>query len=93
MNTTARDDRLQVRVDATSKRRLEEAATEVGLSLSAFVLQAAQQHAAQVLSDRALIRLSPDAAAAFDQALSQPAQANERLAAALKRPTKLTWLD
>ena len=38
-----KDDRLQLRVDATSKRRLEEAAAEAHLSVSAFVLQAASQ--------------------------------------------------
>ena len=91
--TVTRDDRLQVRVDATVKRRLEEAATEVGLSLSAFVLQSAQRQAAEVLADRSLIRLSPTAAAAFDEALSQPARINVRLSAVLGRPTTLTWLD
>jgi uncharacterized protein (DUF1778 family) len=93
MPTSARDKRLQVRVDAASKRRLEDAASEVGLTLSGFVLHAAQQHAAQVLAERALIRLSPQAAAAFDEALARPAQVNERLAAALGRPTKFTWLE
>lgn len=88
-----RDERLQVRVDATSKRRLEDAATEVRLSLSAFVLQAAQQMADQVLAERQVIRLSPEAAAAFEEALTRPDRVNERLARALQRPTRFSWLD
>ncbi|GAB2643642.1 hypothetical protein GCM10027068_23920 [Prescottella soli] len=88
-----RDDRLQVRVDATAKRRLEEAASEVHLSLSAFVLQAAQNKADDVLAERDVIRLSPNAAAAFEEALTRPARVNDKLAQALARPMKFTWLD
>lgn len=91
--TVVRDDRLQVRVDATAKRRLEEAASEVHLSLSAFVLQAAQNKADDVLAERDVIRLSSNAAAAFEEALARPARVNDKLAQALARPTKFTWLD
>ncbi|MFM1731114.1 DUF1778 domain-containing protein [Prescottella soli] len=91
--TVVRDDRLQVRVDATAKRRLEEAASEVHLSLSAFVLQAAQNKADDVLAERDVIRLSPNAAAAFEEALTRPARVNDKLAQALARPMKFTWLD
>ncbi|MFI6368691.1 DUF1778 domain-containing protein [Nocardia sp. NPDC050630] len=88
-----RDDRLQVRVGAIAKRRLEEAAETVHLSLSAFILQAAQRVADSILADRDSIKLSPAAAAAVQDALSRPAQVNERLAVALGRPTKFRWLD
>jgi hypothetical protein len=37
--------------------------------------------------------VSASAATAFAEALSRPAQVNERLAAALHRPRKFTWLD
>lgn len=88
-----RDDRLQVRIDAAAKRRLEEAADEVHLSVSAFVLQAAQSRAEQVLAEREMIRLTPQAAAGFAEALSRPAQVNHTLMAALGRPQKFRWLD
>jgi uncharacterized protein (DUF1778 family) len=91
--TSMKDDRLQLRVDATSKRRLEEAAAEAHLSVTAFVLQAASQAADNLLAERQTIRLSPDSAAVFTEALSHPARVNERLAATLKRPAKFTWLD
>ena len=91
--TSMKDDRLQLRVDATSKRRLEEAAAEAHLSVTAFVLQAASQAADNLLAERQTIRLSPDAAAVFTEALNHPARVNERLAATLKRPAKFTWLD
>lgn len=88
-----KDDRLQLRVDAAAKRRLEEAASEAHLSVTAFVLQAANRAADDVLAERRAIRLSPDAAAAFTEALNRPAQVNERLAKALQRPTKFSWLE
>ena len=91
--TSMTDGRLQLRVDATSKRRLEEAAAETHLSVSAFVLQAASQAADKVLAERQVIHLSPDAAAVFTEALNNPARVNERLAAALRRSAKFTWLD
>jgi uncharacterized protein (DUF1778 family) len=91
--TSMKDDRLQLRVDATSKRRLEEAASEAHLTVSAFVLQAASRAADNLLAERQTIHLSPDSAATFTEALNRPAQVNERLAAALKRPAKFTWLD
>ncbi|SOJ55184.1 hypothetical protein MSIMFB_02673 [Mycobacterium simulans] len=81
--TSIKDDRLQLRVDAATKRRLEEAANEEHLSVTAFVLQAANRAADNALAERQSIRLSPVAAAAFAEALERPAQVNERLAAAL----------
>ena len=88
-----KDDRLQLRVDAAAKRRLEEAATEAHLSVTAFVLQAASRAADDVLAERQTIHLSPDAAAAFAEALNRPARVNQRLAKALQRPAKFSWLD
>ena len=91
--TSMKDDRLQLRVDAASKRRLEEAASEAHLTVSAFVLQAANRAADDLLADRQTIHLPPNAAAAFTEALNRPAEINDRLTAALQRPAKFTWLN
>lgn len=88
-----KDDRLQLRVDEASKRRLAEAANETHLSVTAFVLQHALLAADDVLAERQAIQLDPSAAAAFTEALSSPAEVNERLTAALRRPSKFSWLD
>jgi uncharacterized protein (DUF1778 family) len=63
------------------------------VSVSAFVVQSATVQAASVLADRRLIELSAEAAAAFSEALEQPAAINRRLAAALKRPRTSRWFD
>lgn len=91
--TTTKDDRLQIRVEPKAKRLLEEAAAASHLTVSAFVLQAAEMRADQVLLDRETIRLSPRAAATFANALAEPATVNERLAKALARPRGFTWVD
>lgn len=91
--TSMKDDRLQLRVDAATKRLLEEAAGEAHLSVTAFVLQAANRAADEVLAERQTIHLAPEAAAAFTEALNRPDRVNERLAAALQRPAEFTWLD
>jgi uncharacterized protein (DUF1778 family) len=92
---SVRDDRLEVRINAAAKRRLEEAADEVHLTVSAFVLQAAQVSAEQilVLAERELVRLSPHAAEAFADAVSRPAEFNYSLMNSLGRPKKFSWLD
>lgn len=90
---TAKVQRLQIRVDRTDKSLLERAAAAAHLNLSAFVLQAAATRAEEVLAERGTIALSPSAAEAFSQALEQPAQVNERLADALRRPRGFAWLD
>ena len=88
-----KDDRLQIRVNPQTKRLLEEAAGAAHLSVSAFVLHAAAIHAEEVLAERPLIRLSPEAAEAFTEALERPGSVNKRLAAALSRPRTFSWLD
>jgi uncharacterized protein (DUF1778 family) len=93
MSPTTKDDRLQIRVAPERKRVLEEAAESSHLSVSAFVLQAAELRADEILLEREMIRLAPDAARAFATALEHPASVNERLARVLRRPRSFSWLD
>jgi uncharacterized protein (DUF1778 family) len=86
-------ERLQIRVDPADKALLERAAAATHLNVSAFVVQAAAAQAEQVLAERPSIRLSPEAAAVFTEALERPAEVNERLALALRRKRKFSWLD
>jgi uncharacterized protein (DUF1778 family) len=90
---TIKEERLQIRVDPVDKSLLERAAAAAHLNVSAFVLQAAAARAEEVLAERPSIRLGARAAGAFTEALAQPAQVNERLAAALQRPRSFSWLD
>jgi uncharacterized protein (DUF1778 family) len=90
---TVKEQRLQIRVDPREKQLLERAADATHQNLSAFVLQAAALHAEEVLAERCVIALSPQAAEAFSEALAQPASVNQRLASALERPRDFRWVD
>lgn len=90
---TVKEERLQIRVDAADKLLLERAAEASHLNVSAFVVQAAAAKAEEILAERSTVRLSPEAAAAFSEALEQPAEVNDRLARALRRKRKFAWLD
>jgi uncharacterized protein (DUF1778 family) len=90
---TAKDERLQIRVDPNDKALLERAAAASHLNVSAFVLAAAASKAEEVLAERQSIQLNPQAAAAFSEALERPASVNDRLAQALGRRRGFSWLD
>lgn len=91
--STLKEDRLQIRVDPADKALLERAAAATHLNVSAFVVQAAASRAEEILAERSSIRLSPEAAAAFSEALQRPADVSDRLAQALRRKRKFSWLD
>jgi uncharacterized protein (DUF1778 family) len=91
--STVKEQRLQIRVGPADKALLERAAAASHLNVSAFVVQAAASRAEEVLAERSSIRLSTEAAVAFSEALEQPAQVNDRLARALRRKRKFSWLD
>jgi uncharacterized protein (DUF1778 family) len=88
-----KEERLQIRVDPADKALLERAAAASHLNVSAFVVQAAASKAEEVLAERSSIRLSAEAAVAFSEALGRPAEVNDRLAQALRRKRKFSWLD
>lgn len=91
--STTKEQRLQIRVGPTDKALLERAAAASHLSVSAFVVQAAASRAEEILAERSSIRLSSEAGVAFSEALERPAQVNDRLARALRRKRKFSWLD
>ena len=91
--STIKDERLQIRVGPADKALLERAAAASHLNVSAFVVQAAAAKAEEVLAERSSIRLSREAALAFSEAMERPAEVNDRLAQALRRKRKFSWLD
>ncbi len=91
--STLKEERLQIRVGPSDKALLERAAAASHLNVSAFVVQAAASRAEEILAERSSIRLSGEAAIAFTEALERPAEVNERLASAMRRKRKFSWLD
>jgi uncharacterized protein (DUF1778 family) len=91
--STIKEERLQIRVGPADKALLERAAAASHLNVSAFVVQAAAARAEEILAERSSIRLSSKAATAFSEALERPAEVNHRLAQALRRKRRFSWLD
>lgn len=89
----AKEERLQIRIGPADKALLERAAAAAHLNVSAFVVQAAASKAEEVLAERSSIRLTREAAVAFTEALERPAGVNHRLATAMRRKRKFSWLD
>jgi uncharacterized protein (DUF1778 family) len=87
--TTPKEQRLHLRVEPTQKILLEAASSATGSTLSAFVLRAATEAAADVLADRKTFVLDEAGWQAFDQALERPAAEVPGLRELLAMPTVL----
>jgi uncharacterized protein (DUF1778 family) len=85
----AKAERLHLRVDAQQKALLEAASAATGASVSAFVLAAATEAAADVLADRRVFMLDQQAWQVFDEALTRPAGDVSGLRELLAPPTVL----
>jgi uncharacterized protein (DUF1778 family) len=84
-----KDERINLRVDASQKSLLEAASEVEQTSVSAFVLSAATAAASNVLADRRAFVLDEQAWAAFDAALSRPAREVPGLQRLMTNPTLL----
>lgn len=77
--TKPRFELLSLRIPASERDLIDRAAQSAGKTRTDFILEAARRAAEEVLLDRALMMVSPEAYAEFLQRLDRPAQPNERL--------------
>ncbi|WP_232832048.1 DUF1778 domain-containing protein [Nocardiopsis sp. FIRDI 009] len=84
-----KSERIHLRVDDRQKALLEAASTVSGDTISAFVLGAATEAAANILADRRVFTLDEQEWAAFDSALERPARDIPGLRELLAGPTVL----
>jgi uncharacterized protein (DUF1778 family) len=83
----AATDRLGFRISHSVKERLEDAAQSLGMPLTEFVLDAAQDRAEEVLGAKTVV--PADYFANLIDALNAPAQGNESLRAAGARASSV----
>ncbi|MFI7043567.1 DUF1778 domain-containing protein [Streptosporangium sandarakinum] len=88
----AKDERINLRVDAERKQLFEAASAAEGRSVSAFILDAATVAAERALADRTVFRLSEEQWAAFDALSDRPARDLPKLRELLDTPTILDEL-
>jgi len=84
-NTTAKENRLNIRCDVRARELLNKAATYTHVSISEFVLSNALASAEKVVQAHENITLQPEDFQAFLAALDAPAQPNPALEKAFKR--------
>ena len=84
-------ERIDLRTSAEIKDLIVRAAATAGLSVSAFLIGAAQERAKQILAERETLTLSPCDWEAFFQTLDDLDKPRPRLKAAMGR--YLDWRD
>lgn len=87
MPTTARTEKLDLRLTRSAKRTLQSAAAAARRSVSEFVLESALARAEETLPDRQRFGLDADRWTAFQLALDAPAGTNPRLKRLLEKPS------
>ncbi|MEW6736261.1 MAG: DUF1778 domain-containing protein [Acidobacteriota bacterium] len=85
---SSKNDRMQIRIDAYSKSKIEKAASYCHQTVSEFVTANALAAADRVLEEQEKITLSDEDWDLFYDALVNPPQPNDTLRAAFKRYTE-----
>jgi uncharacterized protein (DUF1778 family) len=83
---TNRTEKLDLRLTATAKRTLQNAAAASHKTVSDFVLESALTRADSVLAERQVFRLDAKRWSEFQKALDAPPRSRPRLARLLREP-------
>lgn len=81
---TAKSERFNLRLDANTKRRIEQAASFEGKTTSAFILSSALSQAEKTIREHETMTLRKRDAEVFFDALVNPPKMNAKLAKALE---------
>ncbi|RKQ95579.1 type II toxin-antitoxin system TacA family antitoxin [Maricaulis maris] len=76
---------INLRIEGQTRTLIDEAAASLGKSRTEFMIDTARSRAIDVLLDRRLFQLDPDAFDAFADALETPADPGEKLTALMQR--------
>ena len=79
-----RSERITLRLSETANRRIEQAASVEGKTVSAFIVSSALENAKKAVRRHEIIALAREDAARFFEALSDPPPPNEHFHAALE---------
>lgn len=84
---TPRRDTLNLRIPSAARNLIDRAAESSGKTRTDFILEATRRAAEEVLLDRAVLAVSPEAYAEFLVRLDAPPHANDRLRRTMQTPT------
>jgi uncharacterized protein (DUF1778 family) len=85
--TETRNEKLDLRLTPSAKRKLQTAALAAHRSVSEFVLESALARVEEILPDRQHFGLSAERWKAFHAALAAPPRPSRRLARLMKEPS------
>ncbi len=83
-SATAKSERVNLRLGAKAKKRIERAASFEGKTVSSFILSSALSQAEQTIRRHETMALGKRDAAVFFEALANPPKMNAKLAKALE---------
>lgn len=81
---TIKSERINLRVSESAKRRIEQAASVEGKTVSGFIVASALAHAEKAIRDHDTVVLERRDAEVFLDAIVNPPASNERLGATLE---------
>ena len=84
----ARSERINLRLTRTAKRRIEQAASLEGKTVSAYIVSSAMESGEKTVRRHETIALAREDAMRFFDALADPPPPNDRLRAALEEHTR-----
>lgn len=87
MTASVKNSRIALRASDETKDRLQEAAQITGQDLSAFILEAANARARQILLEDKIIRFSDADLLQIEEALENPPAPNDALRALVRKCT------
>ena len=82
--STAHSERINLRLSETARRRIEQAASVEGKTVSAFIVSSALETAEKTIDRHETMALARDDALRFFKALADPPLPNDRLRAVLE---------
>ncbi len=85
MTASVKNSRIALRASDETKDRLQEAAQITGQDLSAFILEAANARARQILLEDKIIRFSDADLLQIEEALENPPAPNDALRALVRK--------
>lgn len=86
--TATKNERINIRLSEPAKRRIEQAASFVGKTVSGFIVASAMEHAEKTIKDHETLVLSQRDADRFFDAILNPPEPNAKLHEALQEHSR-----
>ena len=87
-STATKNERVNIRLNESAKKRIEQAASFVGKTVNSFVVASALEHAEKTIREHETMELSQRDADRFFDAILNPPEPNAKLREALEEHSR-----